>query len=308
MPTNEITANMRAEFDARYHSLRTISASGSYSWAEPCSRSTSTWSKTCVHPAAGRASTTRTSWIRPSTPQTTVHTAEQPRRRDLLVQLRHPPQEYSAAASVGVLQRAVLRASRSSIRPYNFGSSSAVADPSTTASSCRSPSPASGISRRSTARSAACRGNTRPMPATILVTGAAGFAGSHLLDLLAGEDAPIVAWHRPGGAPPRGGDRRAVGGRRSARSRRGAATRSPRLRPPAGHHCAARARRARRGTSTESTFADQRARHPSPDAMRSGVETARACPRCRARRWSIAASTDAHDGRDAAAAVEPVRR
>ena len=33
MPTNEITANMRAEFDSRYHSLRTISASGSYSWA-----------------------------------------------------------------------------------------------------------------------------------------------------------------------------------------------------------------------------------------------------------------------------------
>jgi GDP-4-dehydro-6-deoxy-D-mannose reductase len=34
------------------------------------------------------------------------------------------------------------------------------------------------------------------------VTGAAGFAGSHLVDLLApGGD--VVAWHRPGGAPPR---------------------------------------------------------------------------------------------------------
>ena len=36
----------------------------------------------------------------------------------------------------------------------------------------------------------------------ILVTGAAGFAGSHLLDLLAASGADIVAWHRPG-TPPR---------------------------------------------------------------------------------------------------------
>ena len=36
----------------------------------------------------------------------------------------------------------------------------------------------------------------------ILVTGAAGFAGSHLLDLLSREGADIVAWHRPDGAAP----------------------------------------------------------------------------------------------------------
>lgn len=36
-----------------------------------------------------------------------------------------------------------------------------------------------------------------------LVTGAAGFAGSHLLDLLSRQGAEIVAWSRPGGAPPR---------------------------------------------------------------------------------------------------------
>ena len=36
---------------------------------------------------------------------------------------------------------------------------------------------------------------------SILVTGAMGFAGSHLLDLLA-DRAPLVAWHRPGGQPP----------------------------------------------------------------------------------------------------------
>jgi GDP-4-dehydro-6-deoxy-D-mannose reductase len=35
-----------------------------------------------------------------------------------------------------------------------------------------------------------------------LVTGAAGFAGSHLLDWLAPQGIEIVAWQRPGGAPP----------------------------------------------------------------------------------------------------------
>jgi GDP-4-dehydro-6-deoxy-D-mannose reductase len=37
----------------------------------------------------------------------------------------------------------------------------------------------------------------------ILVTGAAGFAGSHLLDLLTSDGADLVAWHRPGRVPPR---------------------------------------------------------------------------------------------------------
>jgi GDP-4-dehydro-6-deoxy-D-mannose reductase len=38
---------------------------------------------------------------------------------------------------------------------------------------------------------------TRP----ILVTGAAGFAGSHLLDLLSREPTPLVAWHRSSSPP-----------------------------------------------------------------------------------------------------------
>ncbi len=41
------------------------------------------------------------------------------------------------------------------------------------------------------------------MSSPILVTGAAGFAGSHLLDLLATDQANIVAWRRPGAAPAR---------------------------------------------------------------------------------------------------------
>jgi GDP-4-dehydro-6-deoxy-D-mannose reductase len=36
---------------------------------------------------------------------------------------------------------------------------------------------------------------------TTLVTGATGFAGSHLLDKLA-DHAPVIAWHRPKGQPP----------------------------------------------------------------------------------------------------------
>ena len=36
------------------------------------------------------------------------------------------------------------------------------------------------------------------MSEAILITGAAGFAGSHLLDLLEPAGTPIVAWRRPG--------------------------------------------------------------------------------------------------------------
>lgn len=92
------------------------------------------------------------------------------------------------------------------------------------------------------------------MPATILVTGAGGFAGSHLLELLAGDDVAIVAWHRPGGAPPAAGpsvrweavdllDRSAV---REAIAR---------TRPSVVYHCAAAAHVGRAWDSTESTLA-----------------------------------------------------
>lgn len=38
--------------------------------------------------------------------------------------------------------------------------------------------------------------------AAVLVTGAAGFAGSHLVEELASAGEAVTAWHRPGGAPP----------------------------------------------------------------------------------------------------------
>ena len=95
------------------------------------------------------------------------------------------------------------------------------------------------------------------MVTPILVTGAAGFAGSHLIELLAAEavDAvDIVAWHRPGGRPPHPArqttwqavdllDAYAVQGAVDA------------VRPAAVYHCAGAAHVGRSWNATESTFA-----------------------------------------------------
>jgi GDP-4-dehydro-6-deoxy-D-mannose reductase len=40
------------------------------------------------------------------------------------------------------------------------------------------------------------------MSSAILVTGAAGFAGGHLVELLARHGSGVTGWHRPGGDPP----------------------------------------------------------------------------------------------------------
>ena len=92
------------------------------------------------------------------------------------------------------------------------------------------------------------------MSSPILVTGAAGFAGSHLLDLLSREGADIVAWHRPGGRRPR-----AVAGTRweavDLLDPAAVTAAIERVRPSAVYHCAGAAHVGRSWDSTESTFA-----------------------------------------------------
>ena len=94
------------------------------------------------------------------------------------------------------------------------------------------------------------------MPRPILVTGASGFAGGHLLDLLAGRSVPggVVGWHRPGRMPP---------------APRSSVTweavdlldRSPvldaiaRLKPATVYHCAGAAHVGQAWERTEATFA-----------------------------------------------------
>ena len=48
-PTNDINGTLRAEFDARYHSLRTVSAQGSYQWSGRV-QTTAGWSKKAFIP------------------------------------------------------------------------------------------------------------------------------------------------------------------------------------------------------------------------------------------------------------------
>jgi GDP-4-dehydro-6-deoxy-D-mannose reductase len=87
-----------------------------------------------------------------------------------------------------------------------------------------------------------------------LVTGAAGFAGSHLLDLLKAEGAEVVAWHRPGGKPPRevdGAQWEGVDVRDAAQVAEAIA----RLRPATVYHCAGAAHVGRAWDSSEATFA-----------------------------------------------------
>ena len=110
------------------------------------------------------------------------------------------------------------------------------------------------------------------MSSEILVTGAAGFAGSHLTDLLVGSGANVIAWHRPGGTPPREHS--------SARweavdllDQTQVQTAIERTRPSAVYHCAGAAHVGRAWDSTEGTFAiNVRGTHHVLQALeRSGI-------------------------------------
>ncbi len=110
---------------------------------------------------------------------------------------------------------------------------------------------------------------------SVLVTGAAGFAGSHLLDLLMRDHADVVAWQRPGGRAPivRSNvkwdsidllDRKAVGDAVA------------RVRPSVVYHCAGAAHVGRAWDRAEHTFAvNVRATHHLLDALEEARVAAR---------------------------------
>ena len=102
---------------------------------------------------------------------------------------------------------------------------------------------------------------------TILITGAAGFAGGHLLDLLANGEDDLVAWHRPGGRPPREVPRTTWEGI-DLLDRARVADAVARLHPSTVYHCAGAAHVGRSWNDTESTFAvNVRGTHHLLDAL-----------------------------------------
>ena len=92
------------------------------------------------------------------------------------------------------------------------------------------------------------------MSNAVLITGAAGFAGSHLIDRLAAGAARVAAWRHPGGRPPHIAP--GVSWEDVDLLDFGSVIRSTdRVRPAQVYHCAGAAHVGRSWNDTESTFA-----------------------------------------------------
>ena len=267
------TPRCAPRFDSRYLELRTISANGTYNWTNTLQTHRRAGRKTRLHRGADRVQRSATQSRRnypqrrrpTCTPRTTASAALYSFNYDML---------HSAMLQqriIGLLQRAVLR-HRVRIPDLQLRRLSRCRRcRPTTGSSCRSRWPASAISRRSTARWAACRASTSARcRATVLVTGAAGFAGSHLIDLLAGDGARR---RRLASA------RRLAAARRRRRRRwqavdlldRGAVRQAhrPRFGPAVVYHCAGAAHVGQSWDTTEPTFATNvRGTHHLLEALR----------------------------------------
>ena len=113
------------------------------------------------------------------------------------------------------------------------------------------------------------------MSSAILVTGAAGFAGGHLVELLARRGDAVVGWHRPGGQPPFD----VAGVRWQAVDLLDAASVGEaieRLRPPTVYHCAGAAHVGQSWENVVQTLAvNVRGTHGLLEALRRSNVTAR---------------------------------
>lgn len=89
-----------------------------------------------------------------------------------------------------------------------------------------------------------------------LVTGAAGFAGSHLVEHLSHEGIEVIAWHKPGRHTPSSSNGHVVGSEAVDLLDRSAVRDAlERARPGTVYHCAGAAHVGKSWDNTESTFA-----------------------------------------------------